>query len=785
MKKIHMIGNTHFDPVWLWRWDEGLASIRATFRAALARMDEDADFVYSFSAPAVLSMIEEVDPALFADIRRRVEEGRWELSEGWWLQADCLTPCGESFVRQGLYGQKYLQERFGRRSLSAFNVDSFGHNANLPQLLVGCGIRNYAFWRPDEAAYHLPEPFFTWEGIDGTRVTAVRTHNYFDPDMEERVLLPLLARAERGEERQNTLCQIFGVTDHGGAPTKRDMATIRRYAERGVWFSRVDDMFDAAREESLPTVRGELPVHFIGPAINHSTVKRCNRLAEEKLQRAEAAATLAWYLTGRDYPRAALRSAWQDVLFHQFHDILGGTCLPSADLDTRNGQGRAMQTADEITHFSLQTLSSRMQMPGKNPDNVWNLVLFNLNGKDGKTYIEAELQWAWEFPWYREGIVLVDADGNEYPTEIIREECVLPGFRTRILFAADMPAYGWRTFAILQKGKRPPFPAANHRRSVRVGGYRMTAEREGGVRLETPDGRVYSRLFTPFLQEDICDTWGFNDDKPAREKRSFRRTEVSVIEEGRMRAALRTVCHYGHSEIEETFYLYEDGRVECRFRTLFHEKQMLLSLAFPGNAPTVTTQIPYGYTERTASYHAKAAGSWLLSGDAGVVYDSVFGYFYDGREVSLSLLRTAIYGDLRNEPLEARADYTYLDRGVAEGRLCAFFDSPTPARLTAEAAALCRPVTVVEEACHDGELPSEMTCVYTDGDSPVVTAMKLAEDADRIVLRCVETAGGDSRATVKMFDRARRYSFRPFEIKTLVNMEERNLLEETLAEDAT
>ncbi|MBE7043645.1 MAG: hypothetical protein E7399_09205 [Ruminococcaceae bacterium] len=27
MKKIYMIGNTHFDPVWLWKWDEAMSSI--------------------------------------------------------------------------------------------------------------------------------------------------------------------------------------------------------------------------------------------------------------------------------------------------------------------------------------------------------------------------------------------------------------------------------------------------------------------------------------------------------------------------------------------------------------------------------------------------------------------------------------------------------------------------------------------------------------------------------------------------------------------------------------
>ena len=70
-KQIHMIGNTHFDPVWLWRWDEALASIRATLRSALERMKEDEDFVYSFSAPAVFRMIEETEPEMMEEIKAR------------------------------------------------------------------------------------------------------------------------------------------------------------------------------------------------------------------------------------------------------------------------------------------------------------------------------------------------------------------------------------------------------------------------------------------------------------------------------------------------------------------------------------------------------------------------------------------------------------------------------------------------------------------------------------------------------------------------------------------
>ena len=76
MNTIHAIGYTHFDPVWLWTWDEAMAGIRSTFRSALKRMDEEPDFVYSFCCPPVFEWIRATEPDMFAEIQRRVREGR-------------------------------------------------------------------------------------------------------------------------------------------------------------------------------------------------------------------------------------------------------------------------------------------------------------------------------------------------------------------------------------------------------------------------------------------------------------------------------------------------------------------------------------------------------------------------------------------------------------------------------------------------------------------------------------------------------------------------------------
>ncbi|HEY3523762.1 MAG TPA: hypothetical protein VGK63_08660, partial [Candidatus Limnocylindrales bacterium] len=132
---LHMIGNSHIDPVWLWQWPEGYGEVRATFRSALDRMNEYPEFIFTADSAAYYAWIEEIDPAMFEEIRTRVAEGRWQLAGGWWVEPDCNLPAGESFVRHALYSQRFFLSRFGRSATVGLNVDPFGHHAMLPQLL--------------------------------------------------------------------------------------------------------------------------------------------------------------------------------------------------------------------------------------------------------------------------------------------------------------------------------------------------------------------------------------------------------------------------------------------------------------------------------------------------------------------------------------------------------------------------------------------------------------------------------------------------------------------------
>lgn len=81
--RFHMIGNAHIDPVWLWPWSEGIAVVHSTFRSALDRMNETPGFIFTASSARFFRWAADNDPAMLAEIRKRVDEGRFAIIGGW------------------------------------------------------------------------------------------------------------------------------------------------------------------------------------------------------------------------------------------------------------------------------------------------------------------------------------------------------------------------------------------------------------------------------------------------------------------------------------------------------------------------------------------------------------------------------------------------------------------------------------------------------------------------------------------------------------------------------
>ena len=745
MNKFHMAGNTHFDPAWLWTWDEAMASVRATFRAALDRMDEDPDFKYSFCTPAVFEWIENTDPELFERIRARVGEGRWDIAaEGWWLQPDCNCPSGESLVRQGLYAQRYLMGKFGMKADTMFNIDSFGHSAMMPQLMKKCGIDNYVYTRPNSDDQPLEDDLFEWVSPDGSSVLAYRCGNANDGCYPLDTLKCLRDRREGLKNGTHDAMIVFGVSDHGGAPTKKAIADIRAAMDEmddvEVKFSDVPGFFREQKDRVTSEFMGELQPRFYGPFSDHAEVKKNNRRAEYALERAERAGFIANRLCGREYSPEKLRRSWKDVMFNQFHDILGGTCIPQVFVDARDQQGRAIHTANEETHFALQTIARRIQTIGNNKDSVWNLIVFNLSGRNYCGLCEGEVQWVWEFPWYEGGIEVVDEQGNVQKAQIINEKSAIPGFRSRFAFVADIPAMGWRTYAV-RKTETP-------------------AERDvSGTDIQSP--------FVFRAYEDKGDVWCFNTTSGYGEAMEAPvPVERRTVEKGQLLTKVKQVWKLRDSLMEEYITKNSDGTTDWSCRVNWNEKHAVLKvLPVAEGADAITAAIPAGCIERPMDGREYPAGPWLKWGDTTLITEGIFAYDTADGLPRLTVLRSPIFGDLRTKELNYDLDYQYMGQGIHEARIKVVYEDLSPAEAAARADSWNSVPVVICEANHAGDLPSTHCGFRCEGAE--LMAVKPAEDGDGFVIRLAEREGKNTYADIGIMDMKLTAEMTPYEIKTL------------------
>lgn len=777
--KIFMVGSTHYDPVWLWTWDEGMSSIRSTFRAVLDRMNEDCGFIYSFSCPPVFEQIKNTEPVMFDEIKKRVAEGRWHLTEGFWVQPDCYSASGESYVRQCLHGQRYLAENFGRISGSAFNTDSFGHSPSFPQILSKSGMDHYVFGRPDSGELVLDDPLFFWESSDGSRITAYRDSGSFSSDTAAQIDSAL----HKLPGLSHDLMLIYGVTNHGGAPTRKSISDInRKNTETGgrVVFGDTGQFFDAQKSIPLKTYRGEIPVRHFGVFSNYPQIKKQNRRNEYLLYNAERAALFDSMATGAPYPSEKLTASCRDILFNQFHDILGGASITAAYTDAFYLYGRAAQTCGEIMHTSLQRISSMISLGNNDCGAVWNLVVWNLNSFEFSGAVEGEVQWAWEFDWYDGDICVIDDYGNEYVTQKILPRSVIPGFRSRFVFNAVIPALGYKVFRVCQKkstGKECAGPSAagyileNELLRIEIcsetGGIKSAVNKQTGKMLA-------GKCAVPLVLDDGSDVWAFNF-TGYKECGAFRLRSAEIVECGEVRCRIRTSADYGQSELIQDFILYGDsGIVEGAYKVNWHEKQKTLKLRFcpVAESMSVTASVPYGSIERKSDGREMPVGEWLAAGDGEegltLAFDSLFAYDTAAGEIRATVLRSPVVGDLRISELDSDKPYEYLSQGTTEGRWRLIPHVCETAEAWKQGSMLNNPPVVVTEANHTGMYPLKKGFACCADDGVYITALKKSEDRKAVIVRLQNMTGCKQRYRLQISGIAgHEVEMTPYEIKTL------------------
>jgi len=133
-KLFGIIGVTHVDVVWKKSKEEMSEIYECVIVRLLDILDNNKDFTYVLEQAYLLRDLQLRRPDLIEKIKKYVKEGRLEIVGGMATTAEMNTISGESIIRNTLLGQKWFYEKLGSKAKIGWLIDTFGLNAQYPQL---------------------------------------------------------------------------------------------------------------------------------------------------------------------------------------------------------------------------------------------------------------------------------------------------------------------------------------------------------------------------------------------------------------------------------------------------------------------------------------------------------------------------------------------------------------------------------------------------------------------------------------------------------------------------
>ncbi len=167
---LWLIPHTHWEGAVFKTRDEYLEMGLPNILKAMRLLREQPGFRFTLDQVAYVRPFLERYPSEEADFRRFLAEGRLQVAGAFDVMPDDNMPGGETFIRQMQYGKGYYRDKLGVDVTTGWLLDTFGHHAQIPQLLTLGGYKSFWFFRGVPKQDH-PSEFF-WEGIDGTRIAA-------------------------------------------------------------------------------------------------------------------------------------------------------------------------------------------------------------------------------------------------------------------------------------------------------------------------------------------------------------------------------------------------------------------------------------------------------------------------------------------------------------------------------------------------------------------------------------------------------------------------------------
>ena len=663
MKKIHLICNSHLDPVWMWDWEEGYGEAVSTFHQA-ELFCQEFDFIFNHNEAVLYEFIEEHDPELFARIKEQVKAGKWHIMGGWYLQPDCNMPSGEAFVRQIGLGRKYFAEKFDARPTTAINFDSFGHSVGLVQILKKCGYDSYICCRPNTNMMELPRDFW-WVGKDGSKVKVTRT-------TDENLYCSAFGNAKNEIIRKASHyadgevgVALWGVGNHGGVPSRKDLEEITRL------ISECEDiMMHSTPEQYFADLQPQTEFHksmqpcLIGCYTAMQSIKQKHIELENKLFTTEKLCSYAALNGLYQKNNSAFMEAEKALAALEFHDIYSGTC--AAD-----GEKSSLRKAD----YALELLQKE-----------WNKAFFALCGKHEKAEIGSFPVFIFNSqPHARETVceteflipnaivsdteqytVSVYQNGKKIPSQCIKELSNIPyDRRKRIAYRCELPAMAEarvnfkveiepKQFLPSTTGDEIVF--SDSIKTIRI------SRKTGLMESYIVNGRemLSGGAFQPVMYEDNADPWGWDMERIGENPVDFvlcdgstgpfeKLTNVNIIEDGDILTEVESFFQQGSSFVRISYKMYKDlPYTDIKADVFWNEQQKALKLKIPTalNGQFIG-QIPFGTDEFTKDGREINAHRFVGMQDGENVLalynNCTYGFCAEGNDLYTTLLRGAAY----------------------------------------------------------------------------------------------------------------------------------------------
>ncbi|MBD2522166.1 alpha-mannosidase [Nostoc sp. FACHB-133] len=780
--KIFLLGHAHLDLAWLWPVSETWNAAQNTFESVLKLQADFPELIFCHSTPALYAWIEEHRPDLFQTIQAQVAAGRWEVVGGMWVEPELNLIAGESIVRQLLYGQRYIQEKFGQISTMVWVPDTFGFCATLPQFFANAGIEYFVTqklrWN-DTTKFDYGA--FWWRSPDGSEVFSLMS-----APMGENIDPVKMAAYALEWQSQTGLSESLwlpGVGDHGGGPT-RDMLEIAQRWQKSPFFPDlefttaekylqqiVETRFIASVSNynsppisptspappAFPIWDDELYLEFHrGCYTTHADQKRWNRRCENLLYEAELFATLATASCGVTYPKAEIEAAWKQVLFQQFHDILPGSSITQVYTDALPQWQQVEQVGTKILQESLLAIASHITLSEPPKPNSLPIFVFNSLNWQRSEVVSVALPPPQEWQIY-------DTSGKQLISQLSEPS-------TLLFLATEIPPVGYRIFWL-----SPSSPTLREAKATSPSLLPdWILENEFLQVVIDPDTGDLSSVFDKTYQRELLsgagnqlqafkdsgqywDAWNIDPNYAQHPLPSTNLRSIQWLEQGPVQSRVRVVRQLGESEFCQD-YILQAGSPLLKIATSvnWQENHVLVKAAFPLNieADFATYEIPCGAIRRTTKPQTPAeeakwevpALRWAdLTGETqegihgvSLLNDCKYGYDSKPNQLRLTLLRSPNWPD--SEADKGFHEFTYT--------LYPHAGSWESAHTVRRGYELNIPLQVILNPTNEnpplstGKDGLGMSFLDLSAENLILMALKPSEDdPQQLILRCYECHG--------------------------------------------